>query len=168
MLCHRDYHSRNLMLHNDRLYIIDFQDARMGPTPTTLCRCCATPTSISASSRSRRSSRSSWPSGVRRPPRCGFSAPVRPDGAPAELEGPRDLRLSNDVPREYRCTSNTSRGRSPTCAPIWPGTSDSAAFAIYSPSISKNCSKHRPQASGTRAQGCSGTRREGPSGASEA
>ena len=31
VLCHRDYHSRNLMLHNDTLYIIDFQDARMGP-----------------------------------------------------------------------------------------------------------------------------------------
>ena len=31
VLCHRDYHSRNLMFHNDRLYIIDFQDARMGP-----------------------------------------------------------------------------------------------------------------------------------------
>jgi aminoglycoside/choline kinase family phosphotransferase len=31
VLCHRDYHSRNLMLHQERLYIIDFQDARMGP-----------------------------------------------------------------------------------------------------------------------------------------
>jgi aminoglycoside/choline kinase family phosphotransferase len=31
VLCHRDYHSRNLMLHHDTLYIIDFQDARMGP-----------------------------------------------------------------------------------------------------------------------------------------
>jgi aminoglycoside/choline kinase family phosphotransferase len=31
VLCHRDYHSRNLMLHGDELYIIDFQDARMGP-----------------------------------------------------------------------------------------------------------------------------------------
>ena len=31
MLCHRDYHSRNLMLHDGSLYIIDFQDARMGP-----------------------------------------------------------------------------------------------------------------------------------------
>jgi aminoglycoside/choline kinase family phosphotransferase len=30
-LCHRDYHSRNLMLHRDRLFWIDFQDARMGP-----------------------------------------------------------------------------------------------------------------------------------------
>jgi aminoglycoside/choline kinase family phosphotransferase len=31
VLCHRDYHSRNLMVHNGQLYIIDFQDARMGP-----------------------------------------------------------------------------------------------------------------------------------------
>jgi aminoglycoside/choline kinase family phosphotransferase len=31
VLCHRDYHSRNLMLHGGALYIIDFQDARMGP-----------------------------------------------------------------------------------------------------------------------------------------
>jgi hypothetical protein len=31
VLCHRDYHSRNLMFFEGRLYIIDFQDARMGP-----------------------------------------------------------------------------------------------------------------------------------------
>jgi aminoglycoside/choline kinase family phosphotransferase len=31
VLCHRDYHSRNLMPHRGRLYWIDFQDARMGP-----------------------------------------------------------------------------------------------------------------------------------------
>jgi N-acetylmuramate 1-kinase len=31
VLCHRDYHSRNLMLHEGSLYIIDFQDTRMGP-----------------------------------------------------------------------------------------------------------------------------------------
>ncbi|HOC16683.1 MAG TPA: phosphotransferase [Vicinamibacterales bacterium] len=31
VLCHRDYHSRNLMAHQDELYVIDFQDARMGP-----------------------------------------------------------------------------------------------------------------------------------------
>ena len=31
VLCHRDYHSRNLMLHAERLFWIDFQDARMGP-----------------------------------------------------------------------------------------------------------------------------------------
>lgn len=31
VLCHRDYHSRNLMLHEGSLYVIDFQDARLGP-----------------------------------------------------------------------------------------------------------------------------------------
>ncbi|MGE3509723.1 MAG: aminoglycoside phosphotransferase family protein [Vicinamibacterales bacterium] len=31
VLCHRDYHSRNLMVHGGRLHIIDFQDARLGP-----------------------------------------------------------------------------------------------------------------------------------------
>ena len=31
VLCHRDYHSRNLMLNEGRLCIIDFQDARLGP-----------------------------------------------------------------------------------------------------------------------------------------
>lgn len=31
VLCHRDYHSRNLMLHRGHLYVIDFQDARLGP-----------------------------------------------------------------------------------------------------------------------------------------
>jgi aminoglycoside/choline kinase family phosphotransferase len=31
VLCHRDYHSRNLMVQDRQLYIIDFQDARMGP-----------------------------------------------------------------------------------------------------------------------------------------
>ncbi len=31
VLCHRDYHSRNLMVHDEMIYIIDFQDARLGP-----------------------------------------------------------------------------------------------------------------------------------------
>ncbi len=31
VLCHRDYHSRNLMVHAGGLHLIDFQDARMGP-----------------------------------------------------------------------------------------------------------------------------------------
>lgn len=30
-LCHRDYHVRNLMVKNEQVYIIDFQDARQGP-----------------------------------------------------------------------------------------------------------------------------------------
>lgn len=31
VVCHRDYHSRNLMVWDGRLTVIDFQDARMGP-----------------------------------------------------------------------------------------------------------------------------------------
>ena len=31
VMTHRDFHSRNLMSHQDRLWWIDFQDARMGP-----------------------------------------------------------------------------------------------------------------------------------------
>lgn len=36
VLVHRDYHSRNLMLFGDKLAIIDFQDALMGPAPYDL------------------------------------------------------------------------------------------------------------------------------------
>lgn len=31
VVCHRDYHSRNLMVLRGTLYLIDYQDARMGP-----------------------------------------------------------------------------------------------------------------------------------------
>ena len=31
VFCHRDYHSRNLMVNGPRLGVIDFQDALMGP-----------------------------------------------------------------------------------------------------------------------------------------
>lgn len=31
VICHRDYHSRNIMLKLDQVCVIDFQDARMGP-----------------------------------------------------------------------------------------------------------------------------------------
>ena len=31
VFCHRDYHSKNLLLWNELLHIIDFQDARLGP-----------------------------------------------------------------------------------------------------------------------------------------
>ncbi len=34
---HRDYHSRNLMWHQGRPVVIDFQDARMGPRQYDLC-----------------------------------------------------------------------------------------------------------------------------------
>lgn len=30
-LCHRDFHGQNIHVHNDDLYVIDYQDLRMGP-----------------------------------------------------------------------------------------------------------------------------------------
>jgi aminoglycoside/choline kinase family phosphotransferase len=33
VLCHRDYHARNLMIHDDRVRVIDHQDALLGPAP---------------------------------------------------------------------------------------------------------------------------------------
>ena len=37
---HRDYHSRNLMLLADQVYVIDFQDARLGPVTYDLASLC--------------------------------------------------------------------------------------------------------------------------------
>jgi aminoglycoside/choline kinase family phosphotransferase len=37
---HRDYHSRNLMVHDGDLYVIDFQDARLGPVTYDLASLC--------------------------------------------------------------------------------------------------------------------------------
>ncbi len=31
VFCHRDYHTRNLLVHQEELRVIDFQDARLGP-----------------------------------------------------------------------------------------------------------------------------------------
>ena len=31
VLCHRDFHGQNIHIFNDKLYLIDFQDMRMGP-----------------------------------------------------------------------------------------------------------------------------------------
>lgn len=31
VLCHRDYHGQNIHIFNDKLYLIDYQDLRMGP-----------------------------------------------------------------------------------------------------------------------------------------
>ena len=40
VICHRDYHSRNLMIRGDQIRVIDFQDARLGPRPYDLVSLC--------------------------------------------------------------------------------------------------------------------------------
>ncbi|HXU10233.1 MAG TPA: phosphotransferase [Blastocatellia bacterium] len=49
VLAHRDYHARNLMMHSGELFIIDHQDARMGPASYDLVSLVSDPyTSLAA------------------------------------------------------------------------------------------------------------------------
>ena len=100
VLCHRDYHSRNLMLHDGSLHIIDFQDARMGPDTYDMVSLCA------LVCRSRISGgradcafialkRQRHPAGV---PDLERESAVRRDGA-AE-PGAQDVRLPDERPAE--------------------------------------------------------------------
>ena len=100
VLCHRDYHSRNLMLHHDRLYIIDFQDARMGPDTydlvsllrdsyvdlpeRTVDELIAYFLALKGETRQRN----------------GLPPTFRRDGAPAQPEGARHLRLPDHRPAQ--------------------------------------------------------------------
>ena len=112
VLCHRDYHSRNLMLRDEPAlhHRLPGRAAR-ARTPTTSCRCCATRTSICPS----RSSTSSSPTSSRcragRPSADGVPPALRSDGAAAQPQGARHVRLSDDGARAIRCTSSTSRAR---------------------------------------------------------
>ena len=103
VLCHRDYHSRNLMWRDGRLFIIDFQDARMGPDTYDL---------VSLLQGLVRRHQRGGARGLHRllpgvPGRhpvarraAGVPPAVRPDGAAAEPQGPRHLRLPDgDAPQ---------------------------------------------------------------------
>ena len=102
MLCHRDYHSRNLMLHEGQLYIIDFQDARMGPDTYDLVSLLRdsyvdfTEQQVDDLIAFFLALRAG---GVPRM-RPGLPAPVRPDGAAAQPEGARHVRLPDDLARQ--------------------------------------------------------------------
>ena len=101
VLCHRDYHSRNLMLHDGSLYIIDFQDARMGPdtydlasllrdsyvdlTPQQVDELIAFFLALNGQADAR----------------PGVPAALRPDGAAAQPQGARHVRLHDDVAEQH-------------------------------------------------------------------
>ena len=113
VLCHRDYHSRNLMLHDGSLYIIDFQDARMGPdtydlvsllrdsyvdlTAPQVDELIAFFLALKGGAAARRRGRV--------PPA------VRPDGAAAQPQGAGHVRLHDDARATTRSTSSTCRAR---------------------------------------------------------
>ena len=116
VLCHRDYHSRNLMLHDGSSYIIDFQDARMGPDTYDLVSLlrdsyvdfteAQVDELIAFFLALRRVA------GIVDAARTGrVPPPVRPDGAAAQPEGARHVRLPDDDRARTRFTSSTSRAR---------------------------------------------------------
>ena len=102
VLCHRDYHSRNLMLHDGRLYIIDFQDARMGPDTYDLVSLLRDSYVDITDARARRAHRllpgAEAGDGADSSSEA-YPAPVRPDGAAAQPEGARHLRLPDRTRR---------------------------------------------------------------------
>ena len=102
VLCHRDYHSRNLMVHGGQLYVIDFQDARMGPDTYDLASLLRDSYVDITERRDRRAS--SRTSSRSRASRDGveFRPALRPDGAAAESQGARHVRLSDHRARQSR------------------------------------------------------------------
>ena len=102
VLCHRDYHSRNLMLHHDRLYIIDFQDARMGPDTYDLVSLLARLLRRSAGADRRRVDRVLPRAQGRDRVRDGVSQALRYDGAAEKPQGARHLRLPDNGATQSR------------------------------------------------------------------
>ena len=92
VLCHRDYHSRNLMFHEGSLHIIDFQDARMGPDTYDLASLLRD-SYVDISDGELDELVALFPR-AQRDCRCGrVPSPLRPDVAAAQSEGARHLRL---------------------------------------------------------------------------
>ena len=96
VLCHRDYHSRNLMLSQGQLYLIDFQDARMGPDTYDLASLLRdsyvdlNDIAINELIAYFLALKGGSVAGSRLP------RPLRPDGAAAQPEGDGHLRLPDD------------------------------------------------------------------------
>ncbi len=102
VLCHRDYHSRNLMWRDGRLFIIDFQDARMGPDTYDLVSLLRdsyvdiNEDALEDYIAYFLAFRGGTPSSEEQ---AGVPPPVRPDGPAAEPQGPRHVRLPDgDAP----------------------------------------------------------------------
>ncbi len=100
VLCHRDFHSRNLMLHEGLLYWIDFQDARMGPATYDLVSLLKDSyVDIEKGSVAELAEELSPESGAGRGARR-LHAALRPDGDAAQPEGARHLRLHGHGARQ--------------------------------------------------------------------
>ena len=146
VLCHRDYHSRNLMLHDGSLYIIDFQDARMGPDTYDLVSLLRDSYVDIADDASRRADRVLPRAQARRvtgrPARV--PPPVRPDGAAAQSEGARHVRLPDDHARQPGLHPVHPAHAALRARRTWSSTRASRACASCSAGTSRNCARaHR-------------------------
>ena len=99
VLCHRDYHSRNLMFCDGSLHIIDFQDARLGPDTYDLVSLLRDSyvdltdqqvEDLIAYFLALKGNRGSG----------GVPPAIRSDGAAAQSEGARHVWFSDDEPAE--------------------------------------------------------------------
>ena len=105
VFCHRDYHSRNLMLHAGQLYIIDFQDARMGPDTYDLVSLLRDSYGFQRARGRRADCILPGTAGVGADRRgadmeAALFAAVRSDGAATQPQGARHVRLPDDDPRQ--------------------------------------------------------------------
>ena len=101
VLCHRDYHSRNLMLFDGQLYLIDFQDARMGPDTYDLVSLLRD-SYVDLTDQTVEESDRLLPGAEGHAGRCGLPPAVQYDGAAAQPESARHVRLPDDRARQPR------------------------------------------------------------------
>ena len=114
VLCHRDYHSRNLMQHAGRLYWIDFQDARMGPSTYDLASLLRD-AYVDVPEELQEDAQGALPAdGDAGRAARGLPPPLRPHVRAAEPEGARDVRLHGHGAAATPSTCPTSRARWPT------------------------------------------------------
>ena len=144
VLCHRDYHSRNLMLHQGELYIIDFQDARMGPDTydlVSLLRDSYVDLSEADGRRARRLLHRPQAAAGRRcdcPPCLGAGLPaaLRRDGPAAQPQGARHVRLSDQHAPKYGLhpvhpADHSARANEPASQPRPVRAAARAAVALH-------------------------------------
>ena len=138
VLCHRDYHSRNLMVHGGGLFIIDFQDARMGPDTYDLASLLRDSyVDIGDAELDELIAHFlalAGATGRRRVPPA-----VRPDGRPAQPQGARHVRQPGGRARKSRLHPVHAAHAARTRAPTSRSTRASPAFASCSRRTSPSC-----------------------------
>ena len=135
VLCHRDYHSRNLMLHDEPASTSStFRMRGWVRIPMISSHCCATRMSICTEPVVEELV--AYFIALKRPPARQpargsvgrrFQTALRRDGVATQPEGARHVRISNQHPRRIPSTFSTSRARCIMCSATSRSTIGSAA-----------------------------------------